>query len=732
MPQETSQQAIRKGLSLNYYLLITVLVAVVPMLVFSGFVVQKLVESKRLESEELLLRSANELALAFDQEVVMAIHTLTAMSESTVLRRGEFNVYHAQLGRILKAQKTWKNILLLDITGNRILSARHPYGQGGGPAVDPDSFQAVLATGRPAVGNIKTRLTKGSNDVAFAVRVPVVVNGSPKYVLSAVMDIDSIQSLVNRFSTVRGEWVRAISDRNGMLAARSRQPEKFVGGPVSETLRKLLLSRSTGIHETFTLEGIPAYTAIGVAPLSGWYSAIAVPRNVLTAQALNVQKTSLIIGFVLLLISASATVLISRHIVRSIKAGSQAAATLAKGITPQMPPSAIKELAELRSSLLSASDLLQTRERAKSEFLANMSHELRTPLGIVLGMSELLSKDTIPNDERPKTWEILRRNGQQLLRLINDILDFSKADANRLVVEKIEFNLRGLVAAVVEDFSAVASRKNVALILHQDPSAPETVVSDPVRVRQVVSNLVDNAVKFTNSGSVDVYLKGDSRHPVICVDDTGIGLSEDQQKRLFQEFTQGDSSHTRKYGGTGLGLTLSRKVAKLLGGDVILLRSAVNSGSAFQFNFKNDREAVITESTGPRKPDAVTRFKDGTRLLLAEDSPDNVSLVKLLLKSTGALLDVAKNGAEAVELALGNPYDLILMDIQMPEKDGYDATLLIRESGIKIPIVALTAHALDEHRSRALAVGCSDFLTKPIVKTELLEVLNRHLASRLE
>ena len=165
---------------------------------------------------------------------------------------------------------------------------------------------------------------------------------------------------------------------------------------------------------------------------------------------------------------------------------------------------------------------------------------------------------------------------------------------------------------------------------------------------------------------------------------------------------------------------------------MVLLRSAVNSGSTFQFDFKNDQDTATAESTGSRKVDAVTRFKDGTRLLLAEDSPDNVSLVKLLLKSTGALLDVAKNGVEAVELALGNTYDLILMDIQMPEKDGYDATLQIRESGIKVPIVALTAHALDEHRNRALAVGCSDFLTKPIVKTELLEVLSRHLPARLE
>jgi signal transduction histidine kinase/CheY-like chemotaxis protein len=702
-----------------------VFVGVLPVFLFSGFIIDRLVEAQRRESEDLLTRTANELILAFDQEINSTIRTLEAMAQSEHLRRNDLKTYHGIASRILKTQPTWKNILILNTNGERLVSARFKYGQDIGKAIEPVSLAELLKTDQPTIGNIA--FSKNQQDPAFAVRVPVHDDqGKIKLVLTAVISLKSTQELVTRFSTVPGEWVRALVDRNGTLGARSRTPEKFLGQSSSETLRKLIEKKFEGIDKTETLEKVRAYTSVARSKISGWSAAIAVPQDVLIAEAENTQWTSLFISLAMLFFSSIAAFYIATRLTRSIRAGSDGAAMLAKGLTPEIPSSPITEVEELRTSLLSASKLLQSRDKAKGEFLANMSHELRTPLGIILGMTDLLSKEAVPAEEQSRIWEIVQRNGQQLLRLINDILDFSKIEAERLVIEKINFNLRDLVADVTEDFSAMASIKEISLKLEIDKNVPEIVTSDPVRVRQVISNLIDNALKFTNKGYVETKVTCvDSQNIKITVKDTGIGLDEKQQGRLFKDFTQGDSSHTRKYGGTGLGLSLSRKLARLLKGDVRLVRSFPHEGSEFEFIFnigvaESASEGPACASVTDKKP---LRFRKGAKILLAEDSPDIASLVKLYLKPTGIEIDIATDGAIAVELAKVGSYDLILMDIQMPKMDGYEATGIIRAMGMKTPIIALTAHALDEHRNRAMATGFSAFLTKPIKKNELLEVL---------
>ena len=687
--------------------------------------IDKVVDSERKSAEELLTRSAQELALAFDQEVLSTIQTLEALAEGNNIKRGDVKAFYNVARRVLEKQKTWRNIILLD-RNNRLMSARFAWGEDLGPVVDRKSLDEVFRTGLPSIGNIFR--SQDNSFPGFAIRVPVRnFKNEIVYVLTAMFGLEPTQKLVLKFSTAPGEWTRALIDREGIIAGRSRDPEKHLGNPASASLRQAVKTTERGIVESTTLENVKAYTGIYQAPFSGYVAAVAVPQEILGTQADMAQKSGFIVGFLFLIFSALATFLFSRPITRSITEAATAAAALASGQTPGMGPSRIKELSELCQSLFSASELLQSQDRAKRDFVANMSHELRTPLGIVLGMTDLLSKDLIPADEVKRTWDVIKRNGQHLLRIINDILDFSKAEAQQVTIEPVEFSLPNLLSAIVEDFATTAQKNNVQLKLTKDAGAPTLVYTDPVRVRQMVSNLVDNALKFTENGFIEIYLHSMTDAKVkITVRDTGVGIDDVQAAKFFTAFTQGDASHTRKYGGTGLGLSLSRKIGIALGGNVKLVSSKLGAGSEFEITFEIGPAPEETTASQNVNPKIINEPQKGLKILLAEDSQENTTLIKFYLKTLEAKIDCAVNGNEAVELARAQQFDVILMDIQMPGLDGYGATAKIREAGIKTPIIALTAHALSEHKSRALSSGFTDYLTKPIDRGQLLAAVHRH------
>ena len=720
---------------LGTYLALIVVIAIVPVLLFSGTMVNRLVQSSRESGERLLIKTSDELAFAMDQEVVASIRTLESLSMASSLFERDLKTFHAVMKRVLKTQPSWATLLLHNNKKERLLNAIKPYGTKLAAVPEPESLSEAINTGKPVIGRIiKLYVTNDKSDeYGFSIRVPVKDDKNRVvYVLSAVINTDALQSLIQRFAPAPNEWVRAIVDPYGILGARSRSSEKYVGTPATEKFRKLLSEKSQGLERTTTLDGIAAYTAFYRAPYSGWYSVVAVPAEQLEASSRQTLQTIILVIIIIVAFSALATLYFSRWIKSAFSSGADAAAALARGETPQMPPSPIREVEELRNSLLSASKLLQSRERAKSDFLANMSHELRTPLGIVLGMTDLLSKDVVAKEEREKSWEIVNRNGQQLLQLIDDILDVSKVDANRLKIENIEFSLHEMLASVAEDFTPKAAAKSLRLNVVIEEDSPNIITSDPVRVKQIIFNLVSNAVKFTHHGTIEIRLyRNDSKSICLRVTDSGIGLTADQQSILFSDFTQGDSSHTRKYGGTGLGLSLSRKLARLLGGDVILLKSQPGVGSAFEFVFTPKRmlthSTANTDSTQETKEFAKPRINMHTKILLVEDSIDNVALVKAYLKNSGAQVSVTTNGLEAISLAKAEKFDLILMDLQMPDIDGYETTRRMRAAGLRVPIVALTAHALAEHRNRAMQSGFTDFLTKPIQSHLLIQAIEEHL-----
>ena len=397
---------------------------------------------------------------------------------------------------------------------------------------------------------------------------------------------------------------------------------------------------------------------------------------------------------------------------------------------------------ELRTAdLASANEALERVSNSKSEFLANMSHEIRTPMSAIQGYADLLLDHDVTEADRLEHIHTIRRNGEHLLRLINDILDLSKIEAGRMQVETIDCSPAGVLVDVASLMRVRAIEKALDFELVFATPIPERIQSDPTRLRQILVNLVGNAIKFTGKGSIRVVARCDPKGPEprlsFEVQDTGLGLDSEQIGRLFTAFTQADTSTTRKFGGTGLGLAICRKLALLLGGDV-RVESLPGRGSSF----------FVTVGTGdltgvPMQHDLSEATLSTTvlltelqirpvhaRVLLAEDGRDNQLLLTAHLRKAGASVTVCENGRLAVNEALaaveaGNPYDLIFMDMQMPELDGYGATHILRANAYTRPIVALTAHAMAGDREKCLAAGCDDYLTKPVSRAQLVDAIVR-------
>ncbi|MES2963351.1 MAG: response regulator, partial [Bdellovibrionota bacterium] len=383
-------------------------------------------------------------------------------------------------------------------------------------------------------------------------------------------------------------------------------------------------------------------------------------------------------------------------------------------------------------------DLKQAKEEAeranelKSAFLANMSHEIRTPLGAMIGFADLLRDPGLAPGERDNYTEILARNGESLSVIINDILDLSKVEAGQLTLEFSETSPSEIAEDVVSLLRVKAKEKDLAFDFHCEDDVPKQIVSDSIRIRQVLLNIVANAIKFTQYGSVKVRCygcKNDEGRRSVCfeVADTGIGIPFTQKDKIFEMFVQADGSMTRRFGGTGLGLALSKRLALALGGDIRITETEPGKGSTFLITVEDQPEKK-NSTHGPErtKKDAVEvkpNALEGLSVLVVDDSPDNRQLIWHYLSKQGAFVETAENGLIGYRQAIAGNYDIVLMDIQMPEMDGYTATHKLRAAGFRKPILALTAHAMTDVRQKCLNVGCTGHLPKPIDRQMLISTI---------
>lgn len=393
---------------------------------------------------------------------------------------------------------------------------------------------------------------------------------------------------------------------------------------------------------------------------------------------------------------------------------------------------------ERTKALQQALAAAEEASHAKSSFLANMSHEIRTPLGVVLGYSELLMDSKINPSDKENFMTTIKRNGEILSNVINDILDLSKVEIGKLEIEKMETPLSDILIDITSLLELKAKEKSIQLSVSFKDSIPKKIKTDPLRLRQILINIIGNAIKFTEHGSVEVKLmmiKTESASPKLAfvIKDTGQGISADQEKKLFQPFSQADISTRRRFGGTGLGLILSRHLAELLGGNVVLTESSLGKGSTFTITIDPGplAEASNNAEDNPHPsrfintmPLTTTRI-DGVQILVADDSTDNQILVSRILNLAGAQVETVDNGQMAVDKVQQKKYDVVLMDLQMPIMDGYEATKQLRKAGYYLPIVALTAHALKEEREFCLKSGFDDHVSKPIDRNTLIDSIHR-------
>ena len=413
-----------------------------------------------------------------------------------------------------------------------------------------------------------------------------------------------------------------------------------------------------------------------------------------------------------------------------------------------------QELLGINESLATAKQAAEDANRSKSMFLANMSHEIRTPMTAIIGYTEIILEEDVEKSapsERIDSLDAILHNGRHLMTIINDILEISKIEAGKLKVEPIKCTISTMLCDVMAMMHIRAGEKGLYLTSDFTGLIPETIVTDPNRMRQILINLIGNAIKFTAKGGVHLnvkYLGDDKDNPKMQFDiiDSGIGLTKKQIESLFQPFTQADPTTNRDFGGTGLGLVICRRLAHLLGGDVVITKSEPGKGSTFRVTVSTgplgdmklitpNVETKIITKVRPEHEPPKPRQPIHCRVLLAEDYMENQRLIALILSKAGMDVTVADNGKIALDKALeaqarGESYDVVIMDMQMPVMDGYEATRLLRSDGYKLPIIAMTAHAMPGDQNKCIEAGCDSYLSKPICREELLDTLQAIVNSK--
>jgi signal transduction histidine kinase/ActR/RegA family two-component response regulator len=704
----------------------------------------QLARSEREASERRLVRSARMLASSFDRELSGSIRALQALAESDHLDRGELEAFRADCARVLRTQPSWKHVLLIAPDGRQLANTGIPWGAPLPALAESESFTLVVETRQPTVGD----LARGPSGIlAFPVRVPVMRGGVLQYVLTAVITPEALSSVVVLQAANTEEWTRTLVDQRGLVAARTRDPQRFVGQPATPLFLEHSRAETEGMFANTSMEGARVYVAFSRSQLSGWTAGVASPAQLLDAPVSRSMLTVGGLGLALLLMSVSGAWIFSQRIERSITRASAAADALARGESPHVQPSSVHELARLGEALERSGQLLRERERerdanlaavetaraeavaatqAKDTFLAMLGHELRNPLAPIVTSLELLRRRGLAGTPEH---EVISRQLRHVVRLVDDLLDVARISRGQMSLRREPLALSSVISRAVESTTPLLEQRRHTLELDV-PASGLWVLGDADRLTQVVANLLTNAAKYTPSGGrIQVRAREHDGGITLVVADNGPGLPADLLPQLFEPFVQGTRTLDRSRGGLGIGLALVRSLVEAHGGRVEPHSEGPGRGSTFTVWLPSHVRAEAPPPVEARREPAPLAVEAvparPMRVLLVDDNVDAAEGLADLLEMSGYEVVVAHDFPEAQKQAEAFRPHVAILDIGLPDVDGYAVAERLRERlGEESPVfAALTGYSQEGDRARSNAAGFRRHFVKPIDIDELLTFL---------
>jgi signal transduction histidine kinase/ActR/RegA family two-component response regulator len=734
-----------KPTTIKFALCSLVLATILPAWVASMFYIIRSNEAQRDLLEQHAVATARALVQVVDRELTGTRSALEALATSPSLASGDLSGVYDQAQEVLRRAKG-TDIVLYGPTGNQLFNTQRPFGSPLPQQEAPRGILQAFETNSPVVSDLI--VGRVSHRAGIGVTVPVFVDGKVPYALGIALYPEHLGEILKR-QNLPPSWIASIFDSTGTIVARTHLVSEFVGKGGSPALIRRMGEVSEGVLESETLEGIPVLTGFSRSAVSGWAVAIGAPKS----ETLDVLQRSLWLSIagatMLLVVCLWLAQIVSARIAKSIHALARDAATLGEGEVISPRRLSIKEADEAREALVRASHILRQRaaerdeaertersmvvakraaeeaNRAKSEFLAGMSHEIRTPITCTIGMADLLEGSQLTAQQRRHV-TLLKEASQSLLAIVDDLLDISKIEAGKLELDCAPIDVAAVAESAVAIVEHGAAAKGLELRRELATDLPRWIEGDATRLRQVLLNLLSNAIKFTERGRIVLrVMRAPGAEPAQLrfeVEDTGIGIDPAQHHFLFQRFSQiGDATH-RQPRGTGLGLAISRNLVEMMGG-TIGVDSRVGAGSTFWFTIPCVETKPQVAAEGPKTAaDAAPR----ARVLVAEDNAMIRELIEAMLRDAGHAVGLVGNGIEAVEALEAGDFDVVLMDVQMPELDGIGATRWIRARSDRIrniPIIALTAYAMADDVELCRAAGANEYLSKPINREALLSLV---------
>jgi signal transduction histidine kinase len=719
---------------LRSHLLVLTIGTLLPMIVFAIAGAYWLTERERSTFERGATERVRAVLTAVDQELKSSISTLEALASRSEFLSGDLREIHADLARALGSQADWADLSLADIAGRQLISARHRYGASLPAIRERTSFERVLRTAAPAVGDLIPGLPP--QEQQFTVRAPVIVDGVVRYVISAWVKPESINALLMA-QRLPADWVGVVLDGNYHFVARTANPDQNLGHPASDSLRAALSGSEEGWFRGVTVEGSDVYTPFSRSAYSRWSVALGIPARVVD-EARRDTIISLLASTALAgLIAVALAIWLGRRFSAPIVELASAAKKIGEaGAWPEIPVSSrVYEVVELSRALQKsverlhradnaqreAISQLRVSDRAKDEFLAMLGHELRNPLAAIAGASSILSSPRVPDDMAERARSILRRQINNLSRLVDDMLDVSRTLAGKITLVKRPVELSNIVTVALSAFrsSGRLQRHDVSVDFSN-----AWIDGDEVRMEQVVSNLIGNAIKFTPpGGSIAIKVEASEGDAMLTISDSGRGIPADLIDKVFDPFVQGGQTADRAQGGLGLGLALVKTIVELHGGTVSARSEGGGLGSKFTVQVPRIREAAGVETAG--QPRAGERIPS-RRILIIEDNQDGREMLRALLTIAGHEVHASADGPSGVAAAAQVAPDLVLIDIALPGMEGYEVARRIRASngGKSMRLVAISGFGQAEDRRRSLEAGFDAHLTKPFSIETLGEFLS--------